>query len=67
MKGLITAIVLAALAASPALAAARHHNGAVARGGVEQLNRNNLFQPYSQGNQPYPNPDRELYVPQYGD
>jgi hypothetical protein len=67
MKGLITAMALAALAASPALAAAKHHNGAAARGGVEQLNRNNVFQSDSQGNQSYPNPDREFYVPQYGD
>lgn len=67
MKGLITAMALAALAASPALAAAKHHNGAAARGGVEQLNRNNVFQSDSQGNQSYPNPDRGFYVPQYGD
>jgi hypothetical protein len=53
-----------ALTASPALAAARHHYGAPERPAVERSNRTNLYQSDSQGNQPYPNPDRELYVPE---
>jgi hypothetical protein len=53
-----------ALTANPAFAAARHHNGASERPAVERSNRSNLYQSDSQGNQPYPNPDRELYVPE---
>jgi hypothetical protein len=53
-----------ALTASPAFAAARHHNGAPKRPAVERSNRSNLYQSDSQGNQPYPNPDRQLYVPE---
>jgi hypothetical protein len=67
MKQLITALALAASMASPVLAAAKHHNSAATRPGVEQLNRDDLYQSYSQGHQSYPNPDRQLYVPQYGD
>jgi hypothetical protein len=52
-----------ALTASPAFAAASH-NGAPERPAVERSNRSNLYQSDSQGNQPYPNPDRELYVPE---
>jgi hypothetical protein len=32
------------------------------RPAVERLNRSNLYQSDAEGNQPYPNPDRELYV-----
>jgi hypothetical protein len=53
-----------ALTASTAFAAARHHNGAPERPAVERSNRSNLYQSDSQGNQSYPNPDRELYVPE---
>ena len=67
MKKLITALAFAVLMASPVLAAAKHHNGTAQRFGVEQLNRDDLYQSYSQGRQSYPNPDRQLYVPQYGD
>jgi hypothetical protein len=67
VKQLITALALAASMASPVLAAAKYHNSAVTRPGVEQLNRDDLYQSYSQGHQFYPNPDRQLYVPQYGD
>ena len=67
MTKLITALAFAAFTASPALAAARHHNEAVQRFGTEQLNRGDVYQSDSQGRQSYPNPDRRLYVPQYGD
>ena len=73
MKQFITALALAALMASPVVAAAKHRNAAAtrvdqfSRSGVEPLNRDDLYQSYSQGHQSYPNPDRELYVPQRGD
>jgi hypothetical protein len=51
-----------ALTASPVFAAAKHYNGAPEWPAVERSNRSNLYQSDSQGNQPYPNPDRELYV-----
>jgi hypothetical protein len=56
---------VAALTASPVFAAAKHHNGAPERPSVERANRSNLYQSDAQGNQPYPNPDRELYVPDF--
>ena len=65
MKVLITAVTVAALAASPVFARARHQNSASGRASVEQLNRSS-YESYSQGHQSYPNPDRELYVPQGG-
>ena len=65
MKVLITAVTLAALAASPVFASARHQNSAPGRASVEQLNPSS-YESYSQGHQSYPNPDRELYVPQRG-
>jgi hypothetical protein len=67
MKQFITALALAALLAGPVLAAAKHHNGAAMRSSVERLNRDDLYQSYSQGQQSYPNPDRQSYVPQRGD
>jgi hypothetical protein len=65
MKVLITAVTVAALAASPAFASARHQHSTPGRASVEQLNRSS-YESYSQGHQSYPNPDRELYVPQGG-
>jgi hypothetical protein len=54
----------AILTASPVLAAAKHHGSEARRIGVEQTNHD-LYQSLSQGRQPYPNPDRQLYVPEY--
>jgi hypothetical protein len=68
MKKLLAVVALAtvaALTASPVFAAGRHHNRAPERPAVERLNRSNLYQSDAQGNQPYPNPDRQLYVPEY--
>lgn len=56
---------VAALTASPVFAAARHHNRAPERPAIGRLNCSNLYQSDAQGNQPYPNPDRQLYVPEY--
>jgi hypothetical protein len=52
---------VAALTASPVFAAVKHRAD---RPAVERSNRSNLYQSDAQGNQPYPNPDRELYVPE---
>jgi hypothetical protein len=51
-----------ALTASPTFAAGKHHYGTPERPAVERLNRSSLYQSDAQGNQPYSNPDRELYV-----
>jgi hypothetical protein len=67
MKKLLAIVALAtvaALTANPVFAAARHHIRAPERPAVELPNRSNLYQSDAQGNQPYPNPDRELYVPE---
>jgi hypothetical protein len=52
---------VAALTASPVFAAVKHR---AERPAVERSNRSSLYQSDAQGNQPYPNPDRELYVPE---
>ena len=65
MKVLIAALTVAALTASPVFASARHQNSVPGRASIEQLNRSS-YESYSQGHQSYPNPDRELYVPQRG-
>jgi len=52
----------AALIGSPVVAATRH-NGDAKRPNVEQPN-NDLYESLAQGHQPYPNPDRQLYVPE---
>jgi hypothetical protein len=65
MKKLLAIVALgtvAALTASPTFAAAKHHYGTPERPAFEQSNRSNLYQSDAEGNQPYPNPDRELYV-----
>jgi hypothetical protein len=62
MNKLLAIVALAtatALTASPVIAA-KHR---AERPGVERPNRSNLYQSYAQGNQSYPNPDRELYLP----
>jgi hypothetical protein len=51
---------VAALTASPVFAAVKHRTERPTR--VERPNRSGLYQSDAQGNQPYPNPDRELYV-----
>jgi hypothetical protein len=51
---------VAALTASPVFAAVKHR---AERPTVERPNPSNLYQSDAQGNQPYPNPDRELYLP----
>jgi hypothetical protein len=65
VKVLVTAVTVVALTASSVFASARHQNSAPGRAGVEQLGRGS-YESYSQGHQSYPNPDRELYVPQRG-
>jgi hypothetical protein len=64
MKKLLVIAALAtvtALTASPVFAAVKHRTE---RPAVERPDRSNLYQSDAQGNQPYPNPDRELYVPE---
>jgi hypothetical protein len=51
---------VAALTANPVFAAVKHR--AERPTAVERVNRSNVYQSDAQGNQPYPNPDRELYV-----
>jgi hypothetical protein len=51
---------VAALTANPVFAAVKHR--AERPTTVERQNRSDLYQSDAQGNQPYPNPDRELYV-----
>jgi hypothetical protein len=63
MKKLLAIVALAtvsALTVNPVFAAVKHR---AERPAVERPNRSNLYQSDAQGNQPYPNPDRELYVP----
>jgi hypothetical protein len=65
MKKLLAIVALGtvtALTASPTFAAAKNYYGTPERPAVEQSNRSNLYQSDAEGNQPYPNPDRELYV-----
>jgi hypothetical protein len=64
MKEFIVAVAVAVLTASPAFAAVKHHNRAPERSGGERLDPS-IFQSNSQGNQSYPNPDRQFYVPQW--
>jgi hypothetical protein len=52
----------AALIGSPVVAATRH-NGEAKWPNVERLT-NDLYESLAQGRQPYPNPDRQLYVPE---
>jgi hypothetical protein len=64
MEKLIAVVALAsvaALTASPVFAAVKDR---AERPTVERPNRCNLYQSDAQGNQPYPNPDREPYVPE---
>jgi hypothetical protein len=49
-----------ALTANPVFAAVKHR--AERPTTVERPNRSDVYQSDAQGNQPYPNPDRELYV-----
>jgi hypothetical protein len=67
----LTAATMAAgvlvFAADAANAAARRsHHGQVIGQPTLQYAPSDLYESLSQGRQPYPNPDRELYVPQRG-
>jgi hypothetical protein len=56
------------LTAGEARAAKRAQHGQASGRPVPQLRSPlDLYESYSQGRQPYPNPDRELYVEQRGD
>jgi hypothetical protein len=57
---IVAMVSVAALTANPVLAAVRHR--AEGPTSIERPNRSDLYQSDAQGNQPYPNPDRELYV-----
>jgi hypothetical protein len=56
---IVAVATVATLTASPVFAAVKHR---AERPTVERTNRSNLYQSDAQGNQPYSNPDRELYV-----
>jgi hypothetical protein len=66
MKKLFAIVALAsvaALTANPVFAAVKHRaEHRAERPAFERPNPSNLYQSDAQGNQPYPNPDRELYV-----
>jgi hypothetical protein len=66
MKKLFAIVAVATvvtLTESAVFAMVKHHSIASERPADERLNRSNLYQSDAQGNQPYPNPDRELYAP----
>jgi hypothetical protein len=66
MAATIAAGVLV-LVAAEASAARRSQHGQVSGQQTPQYGSStDLYESYSQGRQPYPNPDRELYVPQRG-
>ncbi len=63
MKKLFAIVAItsvSALTANPVFAAVKHR--AERPTAVERPNRSSLYQSDAQGTQPYPNPDRELYV-----
>jgi hypothetical protein len=64
MKTLVAIVALSAVVAGPAFAQAPSRNHAFHHqsSSTVHLNHSNLYQSDAQGNQPYPNPDRELYV-----
>ena len=67
MAAIIGAGVLV-LVEDEASAARRSQQGQVSGQQAPQYRSpTDLYESYSQGRQPYPNPDRELYVPQRGD
>jgi hypothetical protein len=59
MKTLVAFVALSAVVAGPAFAQSPSRNHAFHQ---QHVDRSNLYQSDAQGNQPYPNPDRELYV-----
>jgi hypothetical protein len=59
MKTLVALVALSAVVAGPAFAQPPSRNHAYHQ---QHLNRSAPYQSDSQGNQPYPNPDREYYV-----
>jgi hypothetical protein len=63
MRKLFAIVAIASVAAlmgNPVFAAVKHR--AERPAAVERLDRSNVYQSDAQGSQPYPNPDRELYV-----
>jgi hypothetical protein len=64
MKTLVAIVALIAIVAGPAFAQAPSRNHAFHHqsSSTVHLNRSNVYQSDAQGNQPYSNPDRELYV-----
>jgi hypothetical protein len=63
LLAIVAVATVATLTESAVFAKVRHHSIASEQPSVEQANRSNLYQSDAQGNQPYPNPDRELYAP----
>jgi hypothetical protein len=65
----VMAVGVLVLAADAAGAAARRsqHGQSSGQQTLQYAPPLDLYESYSQGRQPYPNPDRELYVPQRGD
>jgi hypothetical protein len=62
MKTLVAIVALSAVVAGPAFAQAPSSNHAFHHQSSSTVHLNHLYQSGAQGNQPYPNPDRELYV-----
>jgi hypothetical protein len=64
MKTLVAIVALSAVVAGPAFAQppSRNHAFHQQSSSTVHLNRSSPYQSDAQGNQPYPNPDRELYV-----
>jgi hypothetical protein len=73
-KPAVTRFLMAAVAAGAVVLAADEANAAIhsRRGQASEYqapqfsSRRDLYESDAQGRQPYANPDRELYVPQYG-
>jgi hypothetical protein len=62
LLAIVAIATVATLTESAVFAMVRHHSIASKRPAVERLNRSNLYQSNAGGNQPYPNPDRQLYL-----
>ena len=62
MKTLVALVALSAVLAGPAFAQPPSRNHAFHQQSSSTVH-SNLYQSDAQGNQPYPNPDRELYAP----
>jgi hypothetical protein len=66
MKAKLPIIALGALVLMANGANALHRTSGHPRGTPQYPSSGGLYESYSQGHQSYPNPDRELYVPQGG-